>query len=68
MSFNNSGLDSLKLAVIAALFTVLGDLIALILAIIALHQQKEENAKARKELHEKILQLQQELEKFNSKC
>ncbi|NLY43021.1 MAG: hypothetical protein GX066_03415 [Clostridiaceae bacterium] len=62
----NSQLDPVRLAVIAAFFTLLGDFIAFILAIDELQKQKVEEQKDMELLKQQIRDLQKHLEKYNN--
>ena len=57
--------DPAHLAVIAAFFTLAGDFIAFILAIMALQQQQEEEKKDMELLKQQIQDLQRHLEKYH---
>jgi len=60
----NIKVDPLLLAVLAALFTVIGDFLALLLAISEYQQQAEEKEKQKCELQQQIKLLQEQFDKF----
>jgi hypothetical protein len=55
-------LSSTQLAIIAAVFTVIGDLIALIAALAAFNEEQQSKEEAKRELESKINYLQSKLQ------
>lgn len=63
-SCGESGINLAKLAVIAAFFTLLGDFLAFIAAILTL-QQEDSNDNRKKEIKQQIDSLYKELDKIS---